>query len=92
MSKGDFKMVLQGLSDDFREHEEKEFAGKSEAQRKQSVRWSRRNEQFVERPTWQALLSDDQARVIVVLSAEEAPNILSMGRIGGEWKIYSVGH
>ena len=93
MYKGDFKTALNGLTGEFREHEEKEFAGKSEAElAAMAAEQGKRFDKSTVKIVASGLESDDQALLVAFLSAENNSHFVRMKRIDGEWKITSVNH
>ena len=93
MYKGDFKTALNGLTGEFREHEEKEFAGKSEAElAAMAAEQGKRFDKSTVKIVASGLESDDQAMLVAFLSAENNSHFVRMKKIDGEWKIISVNH
>ena len=93
MMKGDLKTVLEGLEGEFRENEEKQFAGKYDTElaalaAEQTARFANTTVKIVA----SGLLSEDQARLVIFLSADENESFVRMRKIDGKWKITSVNH
>jgi hypothetical protein len=92
-TKGNVKTFLDGFTPERRQEEEKEFAGKSESEIAAMV--AERAAQFASasaRILNSRLVSDDEAELIVFITAEKNSGTLTMKKIAGEWKIYAEKH
>jgi hypothetical protein len=87
-AKGDLKTFFEGFTPERRQEEEKGFTGKSESEL--AARAAERAAHFAAaniRILNSRLVSDDEAELIVFVTAEDRSTALTMKRISGEWKI-----
>jgi hypothetical protein len=89
VAKGDLKTFLEGFTLDRRQQEEKDAAGKSEAElAERAAHFATSTIRILD----SRQVSDDEAKLIVFLTADERSVTLTMKRIAGEWKISAESH
>ena len=91
--KGDLKTFMNGFTPELRQEEEKGLLGKSESEL--AARATERAAHFAASSALilsSSLLSDDEAELVVFISAEKIATTLTMKKIAGEWKISAAKH
>ena len=89
VAKGETKTFLEGFTPEGRQEEEKGITGKSESElAERAAHFATANIRILA----SRLVSDDEAQLIIFLSADDHSTSIIMKKIGGEWKISSAGH